>query len=92
VAQGGSPIGQGMDVVTARAVASLGKLVLEAHPALRPDGGTLVCWKGDDVTPAERAEGDRRARARGLVPLTDLPYVSFKPCRLVRYGRVTSHD
>ena len=84
-----SPVPGSVEVVTARAVGPLGDLVAQAAPVLA-SGGILVCWKGD-VADAERADGDRRARATGLVPLPDLPYRSYKPCRLVRYGRPRSH-
>lgn len=86
-----SPLSRRCDLVMARAVAPLGELVREAAPALAA-GGALLCWKSDALADDERAEGDRRARARDLIVLDDLPYVSYAAARLVRYGRPEPRD
>ncbi len=71
-------------LIVARAVGALDLVVQEAAPVLAR-GASLVVWKADPLPDAERKAGDEAARATGLRGLDDLPYRSFKPCRLVRY-------
>jgi 16S rRNA (guanine527-N7)-methyltransferase len=74
------------DLVFARGVGTLAACAGWARDALA-GSGVLLCWKSDPVAEDERAEGLAAARRLGLAPLPDLPYVSFKPCVLVRYRR-----
>ena len=62
-----------VDLVVARAVGEVAAVTKEAAPWLAP-GGRLVHWKPFALDPAERAEGDRAARAAGLAPLADVEF------------------
>jgi 16S rRNA (guanine527-N7)-methyltransferase len=78
-----------IDLVTARALASLPVLVEYAAPLLAP-GGRLVAWKGDP-DPAEEADGRAAAAALGLeesavVPVQPFPGVRDR--RLYVYAKV----
>jgi 16S rRNA (guanine527-N7)-methyltransferase len=63
------------DVVTARALASLGVLVEYAAPLLR-EGGSLVAWKGHR-DPAEEADADVAAAALGMAGPVPHPVAPF---------------
>jgi 16S rRNA G527 N7-methylase RsmG len=76
------------DLVTVRAVGSLAETTRMAAPWLAP-GGRVVHWKAFDLDGAERAEGERAARAEGLAPLPDRAFEPGRPGpgRLVLYER-----
>jgi 16S rRNA (guanine527-N7)-methyltransferase len=78
-----------VDVVTARAVATLAAIAREAAPWLAP-GGRLLHWKPDPVDAAEDAEGRTAAAALGLSVLEDhvfrVPGATASR-RVVRYER-----
>ena len=65
----------GHDVVTARALASLGVLVEYAAPLLR-EGGSLVAWKGRR-DPGEEADAGVAAEALGMARPAPLPVAPF---------------
>ena len=78
-----------VDLVVARAVGELGPVTKEAAPWLAR-GGRVVHWKPGALDPAERAEGDRAARAAGLALLPDVEFRvpgAVSPRRLVVYER-----
>lgn len=58
------------DLVLLRAVGALGPTTSLGAPFVAP-GGRLVHWKGQGLDAAERQEGERVARALGLVALAD---------------------
>ncbi|HYC76495.1 MAG TPA: 16S rRNA (guanine(527)-N(7))-methyltransferase RsmG [Planctomycetota bacterium] len=84
--QGASPWLGACDAVVARAVGPLAELVVRGGPFVRR-GGHLVCWKSDALSDEERRLGLDAARAAGFESVADLPYVSDRPSRLVRYRR-----
>ncbi len=76
------------DVVTARAVGSLGELVELAFPLLRP-GGRLIAWKRGE-TDAELAEGRRAGDALGggSVTVHEVPVSALPGHRLVEIRKL----
>ncbi len=79
-----SDLDHGFDLVTSKAVGTLGAVVEQTAELLRP-GGALVVWKGHDLDSEERDEGRRAARSCGLRPLDDIAYEAYRPSRLIRY-------